>query len=653
MCGIAGILRVHTGGGTAPPPEAAIPDAWLDLLDRHIAHRGPDGAGRFRDRARRADGATVDVALLHRRLAIIDREGGAQPMVAPSTGPESTDLLAVTFNGCIYNHRELRRELESLGHRFTTDHSDTEVLLHGQRAWGDEGLPSRLDGMFAYAIWERATAELILARDRVGEKPAYEAHLAPGLYAFASTAAALIALWEHLRSCGLVQGPLDPFPRGMAQWLRFGGSLIPMLDGLEELDIGVVTRYGPHDIGDGTITDFAQRSSFEDLPSRGEAPTLTTDSLDALLNTAVTSRLEAEVPLACFLSGGVDSSLIAAIAQRHLGNLATFTVHMPDPRYDESAAAAATAKLLGTRHQTLTCEPTPAADLVALTEQLGLPFGDSSLLPTHWLSRAVRQHAPVALSGDGGDELFAGYERHAAARWIARFGGLLRSIPRSIGDAAHPTSRWSKVTRLGDAARAGYEELLAIFPRHELDALVEGSTEVLPPTPPGYPPVQDAPRHDFLWYLPGDLMRKSDTASMAVALEVRSPMLATGVVRAALATSLDSLTPGGQRKGLLRAVANRYLPRSITDRRKMGFAIPIGEWLRSDFGGMRTLMLDLIGPGATDPFPEAILGLRLRRPRIAAMIQEHDTGQRDHSQRLYMLTTLAIWCRWRQRLARG
>jgi asparagine synthase (glutamine-hydrolysing) len=650
MCGIAGILRVHARGTTPPPQDAAIPGLWLDLLDRHIAHRGPDGAGRFRDRARRADGATVDVALLHRRLAIIDREGGAQPMVAPSTGPESTDLLAVTFNGCIYNHRDLRRELESLGHRFTTDHSDTEVLLHGQRAWGDEGLPSRLDGMFAYAIWQRAAASLILARDRVGEKPLYTATLAPGLYAFASTAAAVIALRERLRSEGLVQGPLAPDPRGMALWLRFGGSTLPMLQDIDELDIGVVARFGVHDLGNGAVSDFAQRVSFEDLPPRGEAPTLTTDSLDALLNNAVTSRLEADVPLACFLSGGVDSSLIAAIAQRHLGNLATFTVQMPDPRYDESAAAAATAAFLGTRHQTLTCEPTPAADLVALTQQLGLPFGDSSLLPTHWLSRAVRQHAPVALSGDGGDELFAGYERHAAARWIARFGGLLRNIPRAIGHAAHPTSRWSKVTRLSDAARAGYEDLLAIFPRHELDLLLEGSAHLLPPSST---PVLDAPRHDFRWYLPGDLMRKSDTASMAVALEVRAPMLATSLVRAALATSLDSLSPGGRRKGLLRALASRYLPRGVTDRPKMGFAIPVGEWLRSDFGGMRTLMLDHIGPAATDPFPEPILGLRLRRPRVDAMIQEHDSGQRDHAQRLYMLTTLAIWCQWRKKLSQG
>ncbi len=655
MCGIAGILRVHSGSGEVPPPRVAIADQWLDLLDAHIAHRGPDGSGRFRDRACRADGAIVDIALVHRRLSIIDRDGGAQPMVAPATdvAGRTYNAAAIVFNGCIYNHRELRRELESLGHHFTTDHSDTEVLLHGQRAWGDVGLASRLDGMFAYAIWEREHAELVLARDRAGEKPLYEAELAPGLYAFASTAAALIALREYLRSLGLVQGPLDPFPRGMAQWLRFGGSMSPMLDGIEELDIGVVTRYGPHDIGDGTITDFAQRSYFEDLPSRGEGPTLTTDSLDAILNNAVTSRLEADVPLACFLSGGVDSSLIAAIAQRHLGNLATFTVHMPDPRYDESAAAAATAKLLGTRHQTLTCEPTPAADLVALTEQLGLPFGDSSLLPTHWLSRAVRQHAPVALSGDGGDELFAGYERHAAARWIARFGGLLRNIPRSIGDAAHPTSRWSKVSRLGDAARYGYEELLAIFPRHELDLLVEGSTELIPPTPPSFPSVLDAPLHDFRWYLPGDLMRKSDTASMAVALEVRSPMLSTSVVRAALATSLDSLTPGGRRKGLLREVAARHVPREVVDRRKMGFAIPVGEWLRSDFGGMRALMMDLLGERATDPFPEELLGLRIRRSRAEALVREHQEGVRDHSQRLYMLTVLAIWCRWRAGVARG
>jgi asparagine synthase (glutamine-hydrolysing) len=651
MCGIAGILRVHSGGGEVPPPRVAIADQWLDLLDAHIAHRGPDGSGRFRDRARRADGAVIDIALVHRRLSIIDRDGGAQPMVAAAADVvgRTYNAAAVVFNGCIYNHRELRRELESLGHHFTTDHSDTEVLLHGQRAWGDVGLASRLDGMFAYAIWEREHAELVLARDRAGEKPLYEAELAPGIYAFASTAAALIVLHERLRSEGVVRTPLKPQPGGMAEWLRYGGSLTPMLGRLQELDVGVVARYGLHDLADGARTSFAQRTPFEKLPNRGDGPPLTSDSLDAMLRSAVVSRLEADVPLACFLSSGVDSSLVAAMAQRELGSLATFTVRMPDVRYDESEAAASVARALGTRHETLPCEASPAADLIALIEQLGLPFGDSSLLPTHWLSRAVRRAAPVALSGDGGDELFAGYERHAAARWIARFGGMLRGIPRAVGAGAHPTSRWSKLVRLGDAARDGYQELLAIFPRIELEQLVEGAGPLLPPPML----IDDAPRHDFRWYLSGDLMRKSDTASMAVALEVRSPLLATGVVRAALATGLESLTPGGRRKGLLREVAARYVPREVVDRRKMGFAIPVGEWLRSDFGGMRALMMDLIGERATDPFPEELLGLRIRRSCVAALVREHQEGVRDHSQRLYMLTVLAIWCRWRAGVARG
>lgn len=650
MCGIAGILRVHSGGDDALPLRVAIADQWLDLLDAHIAHRGPDGSGRFRDRARRADGAIVDIALVHRRLSIIDRDGGAQPMVAAATevSGRAHDAAAVVFNGCIYNHRTLRRELESLGCHFETDHSDTEVLLHGQRAWGDVGLASRLDGMFAYAIWERGSAELVLARDRAGEKPLYEAELATGVYAFASSAAALIVLRERLRHEGVVQGPLRPAPRGVTQWIRFGGSLLPMLDGIEEVDVGVVARYGLHDRGDGVRESFAKRRGFEELPRRGDGPPLTSDSLDAMLREAVASRLEADVPLACFLSGGVDSSLVAAMAQRELGSLSTFTVRMPDVRYDESEAAATVAKALGTRHETLACEASPAADLVSLIEQLGLPFGDSSLLPTHWLSRAVRRATPVALSGDGGDELFAGYERHAAAKWIARFGGVLRGIPRSVGAHAHPTSRWSKLVRLGDAARGGYQELLAIFPRSELEQLVEGASALVPPPMV----VEDAPRHDFRWYLPGDLMRKSDTASMAVALEVRSPLLATAVVRAALATRLDSLTPRGRRKGLLREVAARYVPRDVVDRRKMGFAIPVGEWLRSDFGEMRTLMMDLIGEAATDPFPVDVLGVKVRRPRVAALLREHDEGVRDHSQRLYMLTVLAIWCRWSAGVAR-
>jgi asparagine synthase (glutamine-hydrolysing) len=656
MCGIAGIIRVHPPQSEPPPPPlVGIPDEWLEVLDAAIAHRGPDGSGCFRDRARRSDGSIVDVALVHRRLAIIDPRDGTQPMISAAS-QDPTDLLATVFNGCIYNHAQLRRELEALGHRFATHHSDTEVLLHGQRAWGGEVLAQRLDGMFAFATWDRRSATLTLARDRAGEKPLYHTHLGEHMYAFASTAVALVKLRHaikqpHARRPGLI-APDAPSPSGVAAWLRFGGSLITPYEQIDEFDVGVVATYALQDWGDGVAHNAAACDWFEDPNASRTGPALTVDALGTLLDDAVRSRLESDVPLACFLSGGVDSSIVASLAQKHLGLLRTFTVQMPDPALDESAKAAEVARLLGTRHETLPCESSPAQDLVHLIHQLGLPFADSSLLPTYWLSRAVRQHATVALSGDGGDELFAGYERHQAARWLASYRAPLSLIPTWLARGASARSRRAKLARLGDAARSGYDDLLAIFPRRELSLLIEDAPRHLPPAYP-HIPTTDAPHHDFRWYLPGDLMRKSDTASMSVALEVRSPLLATAVVRAALATPLDALTPGGQRKGLLRAAAARLLPRHIVDQPKSGFAIPLANWLRSDFGGLRTLMLDHIGPAATDPFPEPLLGLRIRRSRVETLIAEHDAGVRDHAQRLYALTVLAIWCRWRARMGAG
>ena len=643
MCGIAGILRVYAPGQSPeslPPPRDSIPDAWLRVLDDGIAHRGPDGRGEFRDRAVRGDGCTVDVALIHRRLTVIDPRTGAQPMV---TG-EGRALLATVFNGCIYNHRDLRRELSALGRRFTTDHADTEVIPHAYAQWGDDA-PAHLDGMFAFAVWDRVRAELFLARDTAGEKPLYECHAGPGVYAFASVHAALgrflARFGQELGGNGLMCSP-----QGLAEWLRFGGSLIPLTNQIDEVDVRVCSRTVPGD-DDGANPGgvSATRGWYADLPARrptndGKAVPTAAD-VDSCLAAAVQSRLEADVPLGCFLSGGVDSSLVALHARRALGSLRTFTVRMPDARYDESDHAARVAGLIGAEHHTLDCNANPAEDLVHLIEQLGLPFGDSSLLPTYWVSRAARQHVTVALSGDGGDELFAGYERHAAARWLARAPGFLGLLPNWIGAGAHPRSNRAKLARLGNAARHGYDELLAIFPHDMLRHLAPG----LPELPPGSPrvPTLDAPRRDFEWYLPGDLLRKADTASMAVALEVRAPFLARSMVHLGLTTPLAALTPGGQRKGLLRAAARLHLPADVVDRPKMGFAIPLSEWLRSDFGGLGSLLRDTLA--AADPFPASLLGVEIDRSFVSRLVDDHMTARRDHAQRLYMLLVLALWCR--------
>lgn len=698
MCGIAGILRVHPPGTPPPPPELAIPESWLDILDDSIKHRGPDGQGRFRDRAVRADGSVVDVAFVHRRLSILDHAGGAQPMV--STGklaatasaatfegmplpvifhgkpndevryrplaPATTDgLVAVVFNGCIYNHRKLRKELQAAGHVFESDHSDTEVLVHGWREWGRE-LPNRLDGMFAFAIWDRSRSEVILCRDRAGEKPLYRAGCS-----FGSSLAGPIQLSARQGQALQRSISLD----NLGDWVRYGALLYTPWPhagsrdqpGVEEVYPGGLWRFGGEsDCGETASSSqlVLEHGRYADpfdgvastsmgYPRRGDRGDLGVAEVEEILERSVISRLETDVPLACFLSGGLDSSLIAAMVQRHLAlagsRLRTLTVRMPDDRSDESEIAAKVAQTLGTDHTILDVSPHPAQDLRNLISQLGLPFGDSSLLPTFWVSNAAREHAKVALSGDGGDELFGGYERHVAAQIGRRWGRLLSRLPISDTPRAHPKSRLHKLYRLVSAARwQGYRDLRSIFPTTMFGALVGKKPRHAPDWPDD--PLRVDFAHKGFGYLPADILRKTDTASMAVALEVRAPMLASENVDACLGASLHSLMPHNQRKGLLRAVARKYFPAEIVDRPKQGFAIPIGEWFRSDYGGMKQLLLDHLN--SAEPWGSPALGIDLNMKFVRQMLDEHmGTGMsgrvtRDHSQRLYMLLVLSIWAKW-------
>ncbi len=677
MCGIGGILRIDPPGVTPPPLREAIPERWLDLLDSSIRHRGPDGHGRFRDRARRADGSTATVAMVHRRLSILDHAGGAQPMLIRGedaggaridsagidcTGDDCTpllfhgspnsavdyrpvqsapaDRLAIVFNGCIYNHRELRRELAAAGHTLTTDHSDTEVIPHEWRRnkWR---LLDTLEGMYAAAIWDAAEAEIVLIRDRFGEKPLYAARWERDgvrLGAWSSSVPGLIAVGEAF---GI---PQTIRPLAVRAWIADGAFLV-----LPQRD--VVEQYS----GSGRYLlptkQQGRGSQFGSLPTdlQSSKRPLDADTVEAQLRASVHQRLEADVPLGCFLSGGIDSALIAAFARQVRPDISAFTVRMPVGGYDESADAAATAHHLGIKHHILDCHPDPVTDLESQIRALGLPFGDSSLLPTTWVSRAARNHVTVALGGDGGDDLFLGYERQliapllTAATWLPS--RPLRAAARVIERTAHPRSRRSKLARLLNAAAAtGYDQLIAIFPAPLLDALVE------PQPGPDHGSVEAMRRQhgrdtrlDDLNYLEWDLLRKADTATMSCALELRSPFLDSTLARSALTATRESLLLNGQRKGLLREVARRYFPAEIVDRPKRGFAIPIGEWFRSDFGGLGTLLSDTLH--SADPFPESRLGLRIRTEVARRFLHEHLTSRRDHSQRLYMLLVLAIWAR--------
>lgn len=662
MCGIAGILKVHPPGSEVLPPDVAIPESWLDVLDESIKHRGPDGQGRFRDRATRPDGSIVDVALVHRRLAIIDLAGGQQPMVSergPHTDKPRNGRVAVVFNGCIYNHRELRRELQSAGHKFITDHSDTEVLIHGWREWG-HALFAKLDGMFAVGIWDAASATLVLARDRFGEKPLYfeDTSKTRVLCSTASGLLRLCTILEKHPQSPKVHAPL------LVSWLACGYSGGPPI-----FDTGAVHVGGVHTWGERDHTIQTSDAAYQEFRWGLFGPresSISAQEVDAMLQVAVESRLEADVPLGVFLSGGVDSALVANYAKQLLGSIHAFTVRMPSGAFDESAAAAETARSLNVKHEILDCSPMPAEDLVSAICQLGLPFGDSSLLPAMWVSRAARQSVPVALGGDGGDELFLGYERHRAIRALASARRLPGFARRLLGvftssHLAAESKRESRVARFFAAAESQrYDELLALFPRRLLSNVVSEGSEPAIRQYFGSLAMElsetaelfesGALAKDLTSYLPEDLLRKTDTASMSVALEVRAPFLAKELVDRMIRVRPDVLMPDGQRKGLLKAVARKYLPDEIVDRPKMGFSIPIGEWFRTDYGGMKQLLLDTLN--SADPFPEDILGIRINRTFVARMVEDHMDHRRDHSQRLYMLLVLAIWTDWLRGLSR-
>ncbi len=633
MCGIGAILR--TDG-------KPIPEVWLNAIDARIAYRGPDGHGRFRDQTKidTPDGSrTLEVALIHRRLSIIDHEGGAQPMVSKRGRDRGEGLVAVVFNGCIYNHRELRARLESAGHRFVTDHSDTEVLIHGHREWGDR-LQDHLEGMYAYVIWDRKAASLTLGRDFFGEKPLY--------YRISSDedGLRLIVVSSDADATGSIPPDATAAPdtdlRGwVARYLQLGyawkGRTIAR-------DGGAVDNVEPSGRSQGYGS--AAPGWHPPKPPSSRAEPVEPNHIEHLIEQAVARRLEADVPLGCFLSGGVDSSLIAYFAKKHKPDLSTFCVKMPDPRYDESAYAQRVAEHLGTDHTTLQVSINPAQDLVKLIDILGQPFGDSSILPTYWVAKAAREHVKVALSGDGGDELFVGYERYLIANLLATHHRLLARIPRGLFRRAHAKSRLHKLGRLGAMAREfpslGLLATESILTQQQIGELLGESLDE--------PPRCDAPTDgvdalaalraiDLHAYLPDDLLRKVDAASMAVALEVRCPYLDRDLAAALLAAPIEQLMRRGRRKGLLRLIARKYLPPETVDRPKMGFAIPLGHWFRTDFGGMRTLLLDHLRS------LEPLGPIQVDRRVVRRFIDEHLSGERDHSHRLFALLTLAMWAK--------
>jgi asparagine synthase (glutamine-hydrolysing) len=591
MCGICGLL-----GSDAPDP------GLVEGMNAAIVHRGPDHG---------AVAAFGRCVLGYRRLSVIDLQTGDQPLAN-----EDGSVVAV-FNGELYDFRELRRELESRGHAIRGT-GDSPLIPHAYEEWGP-GFAEHLDGMFAIALWDRAHGRLVLARDRLGKKPLLHAQLPDGTLAFASETKSLLTLPALPREVDLTQ--IDAYlalqyvPRS---GLRAVQKVPPGSYVVAERGVLETTRYWePHPATEQG--DWLERVRRE-------------------VEAAVRRRLVADVPLGALLSGGIDSSItVAAMAAASTELVRTFTVGFADARYDERAAARVVAARFGTSHEELEVDPEP--ELVYRVAQVfDEPFGDEAALPLLLVCEATRRHVTVALVGDGGDEVFGGYERYRAHALADRVPGFVSAFgAQALGwvPAARrePRSTLFRARRFFAAANTPgaqrYASLVEVFPL-ELRRRLWTDEARAQATEAYLPAANDLRVVDMESYLPGDLLPKSDLASMAVSLELRSPLLDHRVVELGLA--LPQELAWGKR-ALKQAFAPE-LPPETAGRRKTGFGVPLDRWFRSE---LKPLAQDLLLGG-----PDRGL---FRRAELSRLLDEHENGRADHGHRLWCLCLLELWHR--------
>lgn len=594
MCGIAGIWR-SDGGDYADTAVA---------MAQTLRHRGPDDHGVWSDSA-------TGIALSHRRLSIIDLStAGHQPMASAS------GRYVICYNGEVYNFRELRKDLEAGGVQFRGD-SDTEVVLALIDRWGLDSAIERLIGMFAFALWDRQERKLILARDRLGIKPLYWGHIGKAVV-FASEPRAFAAVPGFVQEIDQV---------ALADYLRLNYVPAPscIFKGLNKLEPGTQVRLdcsGEAEISRyWSLRDIAVRGSMEPIALADDEAT---DRLDDLLKDAVGRRMLADVPLGAFLSGGIDSSLVVALMQAQSERpVKTFTIGFEETAFNEAKFAKSIAGHLGTEHHELYVSPRDTIDIVPdLPEVFDEPFADSSQIPTYLVSRMTRQHVTVALSGDGGDELMAGYSRYRWADMTSRrFGSWPRPLRQALANSisALPDAVWTTAAgmlpagvskgRLADRvgrfctfleqsnADAIYLRQHTNWTRPE-EIMARGQVDRRTVRDPGLE--ADIPRFisrmqymDSVGYLPDDILTKVDRSSMAVSLEVRVPLLDHRVVDFGWRLPFEQKYRNGEGKWLLRQVLNRYVPSSMFERPKAGFSVPIAKWLR---GPMRAWAEELLAP---------------------------------------------------------
>lgn len=655
MCGVAGYL-----GGL----DQADPRELLNGMGHAMLTRGPDSGGTWFDMPAR-------IGLSHRRLSIMDLSSmGHQPMVS------QTGRYIITFNGEIYNHQALRAQLEATHPPDWRGHSDTETLLAGFEAWGLVATLQNSVGMFAIAVWDRHTSTLWLGRDRLGEKPLYYGWQGRGQQAVFLFGSELKALKQH------PQFKADVDRGALALLLRHNHVPAPysIHEGIQKLEPGCLLEVSlakrterPRRYWDArAVMRSGERTPFTGTPEQA------VDALEELLRTSIEGQMLADVPVGAFLSGGVDSSVVVALMQsvsrqQGRGPVRTFTIGFAEDGYDESPHAQAVATHLGTQHTALQVSASEAQKVIASLPALYCePFADSSQIPTFLVSKMAREHVTVALSGDGGDELFAGYNRYVLGQ---RLWGRLERIPASIRNAsagiltgispdawdkilapvqARLPSRWA-VANVGDKLHKGasamradstadlYRRLVSVWDDPTLVVKgIEGQRVREPMTVLSNPEdqahgkdfVQQMMELDMLSYLPDDILCKVDRAAMGASLETRVPFLDHRLVEFAWHLPLQHKLRQGVGKWPLRQVLYRHVPNELIERPKVGFGIPLHDWLRGPLRNWAESLLShhrLEREGFFHPAP------------IRQKWEEHVSGRRNWAESLWTILMFQAW----------
>ena len=622
MCGIAGLVDFS---------GAAVSAEILLAMNDTLVHRGPDAAGSW---------IHENVGLAHRRLSIIDLSPlGHQPMT------NEDETVWIVFNGEIYNHQELRRGLTASGHRFRS-HTDTEVILHLYEEVGAK-VAEHLSGMFAFAIYDLRTKRTLLARDRVGKKPLFYM-LANNVLRFASEVQAILADPAI---------PRRPNLQAIADYLTF--QYVPgdtsAFQGVERVppaSVVVFDSEGNRSTRKYWSLEYGHKLDLTDAEA--------VEQLDQLLLDATRCRMIADVPLGAFLSGGIDSSLVvAAMARQSSRPVRTFSVGFTTRAFNELPFARLVAEAYGTDHTEILLEPTSMDVLPYLIRHYGEPFADSSALATYALAKVTREHVTVALSGDGGDEAFAGYDRYMEIQRLMRVLALTSKASGFFDGILRPSSGlapWSILRRIrgaldlftGDEALR-YSRQIAYFREYEKDFLFTNEMKVeinrdnavvrlrrlfLECTATS--PVDRMTAVDVLSYLPDDILVKVDIASMANSLETRSPFLDHSVLEFGASLRPELRFKHGSGKYLPRLLARRLLPPAVIDRPKQGFAVPIRDWFRSDsLPYLENVLLDDRSLARGYFKPEA----------VRSLISAHAVGKADLAYRLWALLNLELWHR--------